>query len=407
MFRGKFVVPIVGMFLLGLLLIGCSGPTSPATTSSVGGEVVPATPTTEATLVPAATAEPVVEAAASEVPQPTATAETRDATVIAEEMDKYLTSLSDQELFAGAVLVAQAGEVLFTKGYGMADAEQEVPNTPQTLFRIGSITKSFTAMAIMQLQEAGKLHVNDFVCDYLPDCPAEWEPITIHQILTHTSGLGEDRTGYSAASAGATPTSPAEMLERLRNQPLLSPPGESFYYSNSGYNTLGYLIEQLSGQTYADYLQTNIFDPLGMASSGYANSPDGLAIGYVNQFQKAQLIDLSVPYAAGALHSTVEDLYRWDRALYSTQLVSEEALAAITTPYVPITRFEDFSYGYGWTIGEIHERFAVEHAGGLEGFRADLMRFPEEQVTVVVLSNRENVDPYLIATVLAKLVFGE
>ena len=224
--------------------------------------------------------------------------------------------------FGGSILVAQNGQPVVSKGYGMANIELAAPNTPQTVFRLGSVTKQFTAMAIMMLQERGKLRVSDPVCQYLTDCPAAWQPLTIRQLLTHTAGIPNYTNFPDFARTAVLPTSSADMIGMLRDKPLEFAPGEKFAYSNSGYYVLGIIIERASGKTYADFLQANIFTPLAMSNTGYDNPSTIIrnrAAGYARQAGEtvnAAYMDMTIPFAAGARHSMTDDLLRWDQAWY-------------------------------------------------------------------------------------------
>ena len=287
----------------------------------------------------------------------------------------------------------------------MANIELAVPNTPQTVFRLGSVTKQFTAMAIMMLQERGKLRVSDPVCQYLTDCPAAWQPLTIRHLLTHTAGIPNYTNFPDFARTAVLPTSSADMVGMLRDKPLEFAPGEKFAYSNSGYYVLGMIIERVSGKTYADFLQANIFTPLGMSYTGYDNPSTIIrnrAAGYARQAGEtvnAAYMDMTIPFAAGALYSTTDDLLRWDQALYKDTLVSQKSLDEIFTP-------DKGGYGYGWSIGKRFDRQVIAHGGGIYGFATEIARFPADRVTVIVLSNVEGAAAGKIANDLAAVVFG-
>src|SRR5690349_24034858 len=216
--------------------------------------------------------------------------------------------------FMGSVLVAQDGKVLLDKGYGFANLEWQVPNTPTTKFRLGSITKQFTAASILLLEERGKLKVEDPVKKYMPDAPAAWDKITIFHVLTHTSGI-PSFTGFpDYESTEAIPTTPEKLVARFRDKPLEFEPGTKWNYSNSGYVLLGYLLEKISGQKYSDFVQQNIFTPLGMKDSGYDSSSTVIArraAGYTQGKSgpvNAGFVHMSIPFSAGALYSTTENL---------------------------------------------------------------------------------------------------
>ena len=324
---------------------------------------------------------------------------------IGTKVDEYMNAATSVDGFSGSILVARNGQPVVSRGYGMANIELGVPNTPQTVFRLGSVTKQFTAMAIMILQERGKLSVSDPVCKYLSECPAAWQPLTVRNLLTHTSGIPNYTSFPDFAKTAVLPTSSAEMFGQLKDKPLEFAPGEKFAYSNSGYYVLGLIIERASGKPYADFLQENIFTPLGMKHTGYDNPLKIIknrAAGYTRQggeIINASYMDMSVPYAAGALYSTTEDLLRWDQALYTENLVSRKSLDEIFTPLKS-------EYGYGWSISKKFDRQVIAHGGGIYGFATEIVRFPADRVTVIVLSNVQAAPAGKIANDLAAIVFG-
>lgn len=324
---------------------------------------------------------------------------------ITAKVEEYMNAAVRVEGFNGAILIARDGKPIINKGYGMANIEHAVPNTPQTVFRLGSITKQFTAMAIVMLQEQGKLNVNDPICKFLAECPAAWQPITVKNLLTHTAGL-PNYTGFPAfGKTAALPVTNADMFALLKDKPLDFAVGEKYAYSNSGYFLLGTIIERASGKTYADFLQEKIFTPLGMKQSGYDSAARVIknrASGYARQggeFVNAAYIDMSVPYAAGALYSTTEDMLVWDQALYTEKLVSRKSLDETFTPFKN-------NYGYGWSIGKKFDRNQISHGGNIHGFASDLIRFPDEKITIVVLSNVQSAPAGRIGSDLSAIVFG-
>ncbi len=326
------------------------------------------------------------------------------------KVDEYMNAAVKFNHFSGSVLVARDGQPVISKGYGMANYELNVPNTPQTVFRIGSITKQFTAMAIMMLQERGKLNVNDPICKHLENCPAAWQPVTIRHLLTNTSGI----LNYTELSGFDKMSTRAELVDLFRDKPLEFTPGEKFAYSNSGYYLLGLIIEKSSGKPYAEFLRDNIFVPLGMKNSGYDDSHTLLpnrANGYEwegKSFINAGYINMATPYSAGALYSTTEDLLLWDKALYTEKLVSRKSLDEMFAPFRELVRdgWEGYAYAYGWMIGKQSGRQVSRHDGGIRGFSTDIIRFPSERVTVIVLSNNQTVIPYKLANDLSAIVFG-
>jgi CubicO group peptidase (beta-lactamase class C family) len=321
------------------------------------------------------------------------------------KVDEYMNAAFRVDGFSGTILVARDGKPIVSKGYGMANIELGVPNKPDNIFRLGSVTKQFTSMAVMILQERGKLSVNDPICKYFADCPEAWKPITIRNLLTHTSGITNYTEFKDFAQTTILPTATGDMVARLEKEPLEFAPGEKFSYSNSGYYLLGVVIEKASGKTYADFLQENIFTPLGMKQTGYDDSLRIImnrAEGYQRQAGKiinAPYMDMSVPYAAGSLYSNTGDLLIWDQALYTDKLVSQKSLDEIFTPFKS-------GYGYGWGIGKRFEHRQISHGGGIYGFATEVSRFPDDRVTVIVLSNFQGAPAGLIANNLAAIVFG-
>ncbi len=308
--------------------------------------------------------------------------------------------------FSGSVLIARDGQVLFSKGYGMANFEHDVPNTPHTKFRLGSITKQFTAMAVLMLQQQGKLNVHDRVKVYLPDAPEAWKDVTIEHLLTHTSGIFNYTESLMFLKSLPVHTTLKELIGTFRDRPLNFKPGTRFSYSNSGYILLGQIIETASGQSYPSFLKQSIFDPLGMNETGYDSAAPLLkhrASGYVRRLgfvlSNCDYIDMSIPHAAGALYSTTLDLLKWDQALYGERLVPRSALDAMFTPH------QDH-YGYGWMIGQKFGRKRYAHGGGIMGFVTMIERFPEERLLVVALSNLENTPIGPIGDDLAAIALG-
>lgn len=398
---------IIGAAALMLLLM-CSAPLLPPPAQVP--VTLPATPLILVelpTVTPApgmgareiAPAAPVAPTTAPDIP-PAALTIATPATLNARGLaiDTYMTGLVAAQSFHGAILVAREGDVLISKGYGFADA-RSTPNTAQTRFRLASLTKGFTAAAIMLLQTRGLLTVGDPICDYLDDCPDAWRPITIHQLLNHTSGIPNYTDFIDFEATEMNQTTPAALVARFRNLPLNYTPGELYYYGNSGYVLLGLIIERVSGQPYADFVRDNIFIPLGMEQSGYDTSVgavDGVAAGFNTFGEPSGFIDMSTLYAAGALYSTVEDMYRWDQALYSDALLPQIARDQMFTPYLR-------DYGYGWRITRPGGRLMIEHPGNMTGASTYIARYPAERVTVIVLSNMYWADTIGIGNRLAQI----
>jgi CubicO group peptidase (beta-lactamase class C family) len=321
-------------------------------------------------------------------------------------MDEVVRSYVDAKQFMGSVLVARDGKVILSKGYGSANLEWEVPNSPSAKFRLGSITKQFTAACILLLEERGKLKVEDPVKKYMPDAPAAWDKVTIFHLLTHTSGI-PSFTGFpDYHSTEATPTTPEQLVARFRDKPLEFQPGEKWNYSNSGYVLLGYLIEKITQQSYSQFVQENIFNPLGMKDSGYDSNTAVIlhrASGYSpgdKGISNAGYIDMSIPLSAGGLYSTTEDLLRWEQGLMGGKLLSAASLQKMTTPFKS-------DYAFGLAVHTANGHKVIEHNGGIEGFNTALAYYPEDKLTVVVLANLNGGAPESIASNLAALARGE
>src|SRR5215467_12619307 len=301
-------------------------------------------------------------------------------------MEQIVQSYIPTKQFMGSVLVAQNGKILLDKGYGFANLEWEVPNTPTTKFRLGSVTKQFTAASILLLEERGKLSVQDPVKKYMPDAPAAWDKITIFHVLTHTSGIPSLTSFPEFRSKEAQAMTPQQLVDWFRDKPLEFEPGTKWNYSNSGYILLGYLIEKVSGQSYIDFLQQNIFTPLGMKDSGYDSNSTVIAhraAGYApgkNGPENAGFVHMSIPFSAGALYSTTEDLLRWEQGLFGGKVLKPESLAKMTAPFK-----EDYAFGLAVTSKDGHKR--IEHGGGIEGFNTSLTYYPDGKLVVVVLAN--------------------
>ncbi len=340
-------------------------------------------------------------------PAPTATPS------FATQADAFLTQLVTEQAFSGVVQVTLGGKVLFSKSYGMADWQQHVPTTLNTRFRIGSVTKQFTAMAILILQEQGKLHVQDHLCTYIAQCPTAWQPITLHELLTHTAGIPVLKN-----SPETLPATPEEVIALYNHVPLDFPPGTQFEYSNEGYAALGYVIARVSGQSYASFIEQHILAPLHMSDSGF-DLPAGQSIaqGYnAWQIKAAPLYVSPLPanmtflYANGYLYSTVGDLQRWDQSLTTPTLVSQQSLDAMFTPYVAISTSMGLShYGYGWVIDKEASPPVIWHNGLINGYRAYNGWYPDQKATIIILENLDNQntsDPVSIAITLQHMLFS-
>ena len=315
-----------------------------------------------------------------------------------EEITKLLATYTDYKTFNGSVLVAENGKVIYKKGFGFANMEWDIPNGPDTKHRLGSVTKQFTGMLILQLAEQGKIDLQAPITTYLPDYPkANGDMITTHHLLTHTSGI-PNYTSFPGffANDSRDPYTPTEFVKTFSEMDLDFTPGEKFSYSNSAYFLLGVLIEKISGKSYEQMLQDNIFTPLNMKDSGFDHHDTILknrATGYEKngvEFVNSKYLDMSIPYAAGSLYSTVEDLYVWDQALYTNTLLSKASMDLFFGEHIKAGKGY---YGYGWAvgtsaIGNTEERVASHsHGGGINGFNTLITRAPSDKSLIVLLNN--------------------
>lgn len=313
-------------------------------------------------------------------------------------MAEYLAGLASAGRFSGTVLVARDGRVLLNAGYGLADRATGVRNGPQTIFQVGSVTKQFTAMAIAILATRGRLALAGRACTYLPRCPPAWAPITIAELLTHTSGIANwSSWPINGPLPGEAADPVGSIVTEAQRVPLAFAPGSRAGYSNPGYVVLGDIIQRVSGMSYAAFLQRVIFGPLGMTRTGvYEGGPaqPGHALGYLASGAVAETILTAWATAAGAIYSTVTDLDRWDQALITgtPRLVAPALLAQIMTvhapcPYQSCPLPADEGYGYGWFTGGAGPAKLVNHSGSVDGFWAYNGFYPARDTVVVILSN--------------------
>jgi CubicO group peptidase (beta-lactamase class C family) len=373
-------------------LVGCAAqpppaqPGLPQTTAQAA--VVPTTlPTSLPPTTVALTAAPIVVA--------------RSDADIAAGMSAYLDKLFTAKLFNGDVLVARNGKIIFHHAYGMANRDTATPITDRTRFYLASLTKQFTAAAIMLLEQDGKLYVQDRICMYLPECPDTWKPITIHQLLTHTAGLPHD-SGLSDTK----PVTPAELQAAIARLPLQSTPGTRNSYSNAGYMLAGRIVEQVSGEPYGMFLQKRIFGPLGMADTGYPDGGPQLAQGYETATIKASTFEPTSDYAAAGVYSTAADLLRWDQALYTDTPLTADSRARMFTQQTSTDLAPDIFYGYGWALQNVRGHLMIAHAGGAPGWASSLVRFVDDHITVIVLANQETFDALLMQQAIGDIIFG-
>lgn len=317
-------------------------------------------------------------------------------------LDQYMQAQTTIRGFSGAVLVMKQDKVLLEKGYGLADREWNISNTAETKYRIGSVTKQFTAACILQLIEAGKLSVTDKLSKFFPDFP-KGDSVTIHMLLNHTSGIASYTDVKEFINVATLSLSKDSMISFFKSKPYNFSPGTKWSYNNSGYFLLGCIIEKLSGLTYSDYLQKNIFDKLEMKNSGVDKLDSVLAMrarGYSRAGKKtinADYISMAWPFSAGVLYSTVGDLYKWDRALYGNKILSKESLQKMFTP-------GKSNYGYGVIIDSLENHPRIWHNGGIPGFSTNFTRFINDDICTVVFSNNESNTDF-VAIALADILF--
>jgi CubicO group peptidase (beta-lactamase class C family) len=326
--------------------------------------------------------------------------------VFSQKADDYLKTELSAERFAGSVMVALSNQIVFMKGYGLANRELEVANAPNTKFRLASVTKQFTALCILILQEQGKLNVEDSVSKYLPDCPNAWSKIKVRHLLTHTSGIPDYTRLPDYISTVTLPYPPEKMMKSLRDKPLEFEPGERFAYSNSGYVLLGYIVEKASGQSYEQFLRQFIFKPLGMNDSGCDHFETILphrAASYTpdaDTWVNAAYTDTSIPNGDGALYSTVEDFFRWYQCLREQKLVSAESWKAMTTPVKE-------NYGFGIAVVEQFGQKELAHDGRVNGFVASMRWFPASDIFVAAFANTDSAHSGEVADNLAALLLDK
>ncbi len=327
------------------------------------------------------------------------------------KFDAMLSTLFKAGAPGAAVLVARSERVIYSRAFGVANMELNVPLQAGSVFKIGSITKQFTAVAILQLAEQGKLGLQDDITRFIPDYPTGGRRITIEHLLTHTSGVWNYSSMEDTPKRGAVDFTPVEMIDRFKNQPMRFDPGTKWEYSNSNYVLLGAIIEKITGMTYGDYLAEKIFKPAGMYNSLYAsdirlvtNRADGYSMsedGVVN----AAYLSMTQPYAAGSILSTVEDLFRWKQALRSGKLIGRDTLQKAWTRS-KLADGTETSYGYGWRMGYIQESRSLWHGGWINGFFTMALYLPDEDVFVAVLSNCDTDSPDDVVARLAALAIG-
>ncbi|WP_431245154.1 serine hydrolase domain-containing protein [Flavobacterium sp. P21] len=311
------------------------------------------------------------------------------------------------------ILVAKKGKIVYKNAFGNANLELNVPMKPEMVFKLGSITKQFTAVAILQLVEQGKISLQDSLQKFIPDYPSKSKTITIENLLTHTSGIKDYmQIDYKEPYLERRDFEPKEIIDRFKNVPLEFEPGTKYKYSNSGYFLLGYIIEKISGKSYETYMQENILKPLDLKQI-YFDTSNNLIPNRVNgyrkegkEFKNADYWSMTIAYAAGELISNVDDLFNWNKGLYSYKILKKETLEKAFVPF-KLKDGSTIGYGYGWILKNIKGIKSIEHGGAITGFLSNEIYFPEEDVFVVALFNCECAPKEELSVDIASLALGK
>ncbi|MDH4272406.1 MAG: serine hydrolase [Candidatus Aminicenantes bacterium] len=336
----------------------------------------------------------------------------------ADKIDGLLKLYYDYGKFNGTALVAEGGRVIYKKGFGLANMEWNIPNRPDTKFRLGSITKQFTSMLILQLVEEGKIRLDGKLSEYLPYYREDTgKKVTIHHLLTHSSGIPSyTNLPNFMDEVSRDPYGVEEFVKKYCSGDLEFEPGARFNYNNSGYFILGAVIEKITGQPYEKVLEEKIFKPLGMKNSGYDRTGPIIAdraAGYeqsLEGYTNAPYLDMSLPYAAGSLYSTVEDLFFWDQALYTDKLLSAKMKELLFRPHVPMG---GAAYGYGWGVGKKilpqskREVALISHSGGINGFNTLIERYVDDKQLIVLLNNTGGTSLREMSTSICRILYDE
>lgn len=330
------------------------------------------------------------------------------------QIDRYvLEKYKDNNAPGVAVLVAKDGKIVYDKAFGKANLELNVPMSTNDVFEVGSITKQFTAAAILILAEEGKLSVNDDITKYIPGYPTHGHKITIHNLLTHTSGIKDVFSVDSLMRKYMrTDMKPLEFIDKFKNLPPDFAPGEKYRYNNTGYFLLGYIIQKVSGMSYSEFINQEIFRPLGMQHSYYCSHTKLIrnrASGYTktkNGFENAPYISMTLPYSAGALMSNIHDLLIWNGAMKGDYFLSKKYRDMAFTNYTT-NDGKKINYGYGWAIGKLRGSKLIHHGGSIFGYKSMALWLPNQDVFVAMLSNRDDFSPDQTAYKIAAYLIGK
>lgn len=328
-----------------------------------------------------------------------------------QEVDAILSEQYEQNGPGATALIYKNEEVIYRKGFGYANLELGVKMQPEHVFEIGSITKQFTAIAILMLEEQGKLKVEDEITKFIPDYPTNGKTITIHQLLNHTSGIKSYTAMESFREKARVDLTPTELIDVFKNEPMDFDPGEQYRYNNSGYILLGHIIEVVTGAPYEEFVQENFFDKLGMKNSHYGSHGKIIknrAYGYQDRegYVNADYLSMTLPYAAGSLMSNIDDLLIWQKALNTHQLISKETYDKAINGST-LNNGEKIGYGYGLQAGTIQGSKSISHGGGIFGYTTQGIYLPEEDVFVSVLTNCDCNSPGNYANKIAAIAIGK
>jgi CubicO group peptidase (beta-lactamase class C family) len=391
-----------------VLLTTCSAPIPRREEAAISGFTAASTqvisptplptviPQPEATPGPSDSAKPPLASVMVPVSTPSP-----ELAIRAVRMDSYLRSLTDQGFFSGSVLVAYRGSLLVSQGYGMANREEGIPAAAETRYRLASVTKTITALAVLRLVAEGKVDLDASICSYVRSCPATWQAIAVWHLLHQSSGIANFTDFADFPSYEQTPSTPEQLVARFRYLPLGFTPGTVYHYTNSNYLLLGLIIEAASGQPYADYLRDEIFLPLGMLNSGVDPgdfSPLNGTRGYLGAALDIPL-DVSNLFAAGDVYSTIGDLYLLARAFEAGALLPADLAAAMVEP-------KPGRYAMGWVVQQRDGQRVIYHPGSMSGAATWFGRYPDAELTIIVLSNLTNANAIAIADALAGLALN-
>jgi CubicO group peptidase (beta-lactamase class C family) len=327
------------------------------------------------------------------------------------KIDNILSNQFKSSETGVAALVAKNGKIIYRKAFGKANLELEVNMTPENVFQIGSITKQFTSVAILMLLEEGLLSLEDDITKFIPTYPTNGKKITIHHLLTHTSGIKSYTSMQRFGEVMTIDETPLKFIDFFKNEPMDFDPGEKYLYNNSGYFILGYIVEKVSGISYPKFIQERIFDAIDMKSSYYGSHKKLIknrASGYQKgaEFSNAQYISLTLPYAAGSIMSNVDDMLKWQTAITSNVFLKKATIDKAFTNYTLING-DKINYGYGWSINEINDVPTIEHGGAIPGYLSMGVFVPSKKVYVIVFSNCGCQSPTNIALEIAALAIDK